>query len=136
MVSEMKRADPNTAAVSICVLAAALVEGALTFIVRHARKSGHFQSPDYENDPQKWKIDKLVVSAASGGSAAILDPSVKARAEAVIRARQRIHAGRMLVDYPSGVPDIRPEEAREARGAAEQVVRAILDWLQKHPSVP
>jgi hypothetical protein len=136
MASEMKGAEANRASISKCVLAAALVEGALTFIVRHARKTGHFRSADYDGDPQKWKIDKLVASAASGESAAILCPSTKARADSLIRSRQRIHAGRMLIDFPSGVPDIRPDEARDAERTAEQVVREILDWLQKHPAAP
>ena len=47
--------------------------------------------------------------------------------------RQRIHAGRMLSDYPGGPPDVRPDEARDAKATAEQVVRAILDWLQRNP---
>ena len=132
-VSEMRLTDPSSAPVSTSVLAAALVEGALTFIVNHARKNGQFQSTEYEKDPQKWKIEKLVASAASGGPSAILDLQVKARAETLIRSRQRIHAGRMLSDYPGGPPDIRPDEARDAKGTAEQVVRAVLDWLQKNP---
>jgi hypothetical protein len=135
-VSELRRTDSNSAPVSALVLAAALVEGGLTFIVNHARKRGYFQSPDYEKDPQKWKIDKLVASAASGGPEAILSLQVKARAESLIGSRQRIHAGRMLSDYPGGPPDIRPDEARDAKATAEQVVRAILDWLQKNPASP
>ncbi|QXX74349.1 hypothetical protein [Methylovirgula sp. HY1] len=135
-IAELRLTDPNSAPVSASVLAAALVEGGLTFIVDHARKRGHFQSPDYEKEPQKWKIEKLVASAASGGPSAILDQQVKARAETLIRSRQRIHAGRMLSDYPGGPPDIRPDEARDAKGTAEQVVRAILDWLHNNPATP
>lgn len=135
-VAELRHTDPNSAPVSSSVLAAALVEGALTFIVNHARKRGLFQSRDYEKDPRNWKIDDLVASAASGGPSAVLDQQVKARAETLIRSRQRIHAGRMLSEYPGGPPDIRPDEARDARATAEQVVRAILDWLQKNPALP
>ena len=103
------------------------------FIVKHARSKGQFQSKDYERDPKTWKIDDLIASAASGGSSAILDLSARARADTLVRTRQRIHAGRMLSDYPGGPPDLRPDEARDAKGTAEQVVRAILDWLQKNP---
>jgi hypothetical protein len=39
----------------------------------------------------------------------------------------------MLSEFPDGVPDIRPEEARDARATAEHVVRHVLDWLQKFP---
>lgn len=132
-VSELKLSNPSSTPVAVAVLAAALVEGALTFIVKHARASGHFQSKDYEKDPRSWKVDDLVTSAASGGPAAILDLQIKARAETLIRNRQRIHAGRMLSDFPGGPPDLRPDEARDAKGAAEQVVRAVLDWLRKNP---
>jgi hypothetical protein len=92
-----------------------------------------FRRSDFDRDPRTWKIDDLVASAASGSDAAILDPQTKARAELLIRNRQRIHAGRMLSDYPAGVPDIRPEEARDAKATAEQLVRCVLDWLQKFP---
>jgi hypothetical protein len=135
-VTEMRLADPSASPVSISVLAAALIEGALTFIVSHARKFGAFQSSDYAKDPRTWKIDGLVASAASGGSSAILNPVLRARADAVIQSRQRIHAGRMLSEFPGGPPDIRPEEARNAKTTAEQVVRAALDWLQLHPPAP
>jgi hypothetical protein len=137
-VAELQQINPNSAPVSASVLAAALVEGALTLIVSHARKRGQFQSKGYEREPHKWRIDDLVASAASGGPSAVLDLQIKARVETLIRSRQRIHAGRMLSEseYPSGPPDIRPEEARDAKGTAEQVVRAILDWLQKNPASP
>ncbi len=135
-VAELRLTDPNTAPVSASILGAALVEGALTFIVKHPRKNGQFQSKDYEKEPRTWKIDDLVASAASGGPSAILDLSAKTRAEILIRSRQRIHAGRMLSDYPAGPPDIRPEEARDAKATAEHVMRAILDWLQKNPTSP
>lgn len=132
-VSELRLSDPSSSPVAVAVLAAALVEGALTFIVKHARAKGQFQSKDYERDARTWKIDDLVASAASGGPGTILDLQAKTRAEMLIRTRQRIHAGRMLSDYPGGPPDLRPDEARDARATAEQVVRAILDWLQRNP---
>ncbi|MCC8955040.1 hypothetical protein H8B02_16810 [Bradyrhizobium sp. Pear77] len=131
--AELRVLDPGLAPVAASVLAAALVEGALTFVMRHARKNGQFLSPDYERDPQTWKIEKLVASAASGGPSAILDLSTKAQAEILIRNRQRIHAGRMLSDYPGGPLDVRPDEARAAKATAELVVRAVLDWLQRIP---
>ena len=132
-VSELRQSNPSSTPVAVALLAAALVEGALTFIVKHARANGQFQSKEYEKDPRSWKIDDLVASAASGGPTAVLDSQSKARAETLIRIRQRIHAGRMLSDYPAGPPDLRPDEARDAKGGAEQVVRAVLDWLQKNP---
>jgi hypothetical protein len=133
-VAELGRTDPNSSPLSALVLAAALVEGALTFIVGHARSFslGVFGSKDFERDSTKWHIDDLVAGAARG-SDPVLDPQSKNRADGLIRTRQRIHVGRMLVEFPQGVPDLRPEEAREAKAVAEQVVRSVVDWLAKYP---
>ncbi len=135
-VAELRKSDPSSSPVTVAVLAAALVEGSLTFVVRHARALdlGLFRSSDYDRDPRTWKIDDLVASAAHGGSEAILDATTKARADSLIRVRQRIHAGRMLSQFPGGVPDLRPEEARDAKATAETVLRSVLDWLNRHPA--
>jgi hypothetical protein len=118
------------------LLAAALVEGCLTFVVRHAREAdlAVFRRNEFEREPRTWKIDDLVASAASGGDGAILDAQARARADHLVRTRQRIHAGRMLTDFPSGPPDLRPEEARDAKATADLVVRAVLEWLHRFPS--
>jgi hypothetical protein len=134
-VAELGRTNPNSSPLSALILAAALVEGALTFTVVRARSFnlGVFGSRDFERDSTKWRIDDLVAGAARGGDDAILDFQAKNRADGLVRTRQRIHAGRMLVEFPQGVPDLRPEEAREAKAVAEQVVRSVVDWLAKHP---
>jgi hypothetical protein len=134
-VAELGRTDPNSSPLSASVLAAALVEGALTFVVKHARSLGisAFASGDFDKEPKSWRIEALVASAARGGPDAILDSHIKTRTDGLIRIRQRIHAGRMLSEFPGGAPDLRPEEAREARAVAEQVVRRILEWLELHP---
>jgi hypothetical protein len=134
-VAELGRTDPNGSPLSALILAAALVEGALTFVVKHAQTLGLgvFGSSDFTRDPKTWRIDDLVASAARGGEAAILDLQTKTRADGLVLSRQRIHAGRMLSEFPKGVPDLRPEEARDAKAVAEQVVRRILDWLEKYP---
>lgn len=134
-VAELRRADPGTSPLSTLVLAAALVEGALTFVVKHAQECGvgTLGSTDFTKDPKTWKIDELVNSAARGGETAILDLQTKNRADGLIRSRNRIHAGRMVSAFPKGLPDLRPEEAREATAVAEQVVRRVLDWLEKYP---
>lgn len=135
-VAELGRTDPNSSPLSALVLAAALVEGALTFIVAHARTLdlGVFGSRDFERDSTKWRIDDLVAGAARGGDAAVFDAQTKNRADGLIRTRQRIHAGRMLVEFRRGAPDLRPEEAREANAVAELVVRSVVDWLARYPS--
>lgn len=133
-VTELRGSDPHSAPVSCVVLSAALVEGALTFAAKYARSAqlGAFQSSNFEGEPRTWKAEKLIESAAMGGSAAIFTPQIKARAEHLNKTRQRVHAGRMLGEYPGGPPDLRPEEGRDAKATAEQVVRAVLDWLAKH----
>ena len=134
-VRELRVCEPQMTPVAACVLAAALVEGALTFLVRHARRLdlAVLRSSTFDRDARTWRIDDLVASAASGGEAAILDSKTRARADMLIRTRQRIHAGRMLSDDPGGLPDLRPEEARDAKATADLVVRAVLDWLEKFP---
>ena len=132
---ELRRSEDNSSPVSALILAAALVEATLTFVVKHARSQnlGVFGSKHFERDPRTWKIDDLVESAARGGDSAILDGKARARADELIRNRQRIHAGRLLTDFPKGIPDLRPEEARDAKASAEQVVRRVLDWLERFP---
>jgi len=122
------------APVSSLVLAAALVEAALTFVVSHARQKNLavFRSANFDGEPRTWRLERLIKSAASGASDAILDEPTRVRAEALATARQRIHAGRMLSDYPNGIPDLKPEEARDGRMTAELVVRRVLTWLENH----
>jgi len=138
IVSELRRSEVQSASVSVCVLATALVEGALTFVVKHARTKqvGPFGSSNFERDPRTWRIDDLVSSATSGGPSSILDPATRSRADGLIQTRQRIHAGRMLSEHPAGVPDLRPEEARDAKQTADLVVRSVLDWLERFPPSP
>ena len=132
--SELRQADPNTCPTTVTVLAAALVEGALTFIVQHARAVGlgPMGSTDFKKSSDKWKLLDLITSATKG-SAPILDESTGARARKLNETRQRIHAGRMLHDYASGPPELRPEAAREAVATAKLVVRSVLDWVRAHP---
>ncbi len=132
---EIRQTSAQTSPTSLVVLAAALVEGALTFVVKHARERNLsvFRSKDFERDPRQWKIDQLIDSAACGGAEAILDEPMRHRAAALVQSRQRIHAGRMLSDNPAGAPDLLPEQARDAITTAELVVRSVLDWLAKFP---
>lgn len=138
MLGELRQAGSQTSSVTITVLSAALVEGALTFVVKHARALGlgPMGSNTFEGPATKWRLEDLVESAGRGKDDAILDNATQQRANTLIRARQRIHAGRMLSEFPEGPPDLRPEEARDALSTAEQVVRRIVDWLQQHPFKP
>lgn len=133
-VSELRVLDAQTSPVAVLTTAAALVEGALTFVVQHARtlNLGVMGSKTFEGSPTSWRIDDLVGGASGGKDAAILNTLTRNRADHLVKARQRIHAGRMLSDFPGGPPDLRPEEARDAKATAELVVRCVLDWLRKY----
>lgn len=136
MVAELRQASTQTAPVTVTTLSAALVEASLTFVVAHAQALGLgvMGSKAFAERPSRWKLEELATSAGYGGEAAILDKSLQTRVSMLISARQRIHAGRMLEDFPSGPPDLQPEKARDALLTAEQVVRSVLDWLGRYPS--
>jgi len=135
-VAEFRQTNPQIMPMSATVQAGAIVEGALTFVVVHARSLnvGVMGSKTFEGKPSTWQIGDLVSGAAAGRDSAILDPPMRQRADMLIQSRQRIHAGRVLSNFPAGPPDLRPEEARDAKMIAEQVVRRVLDWLQQHPA--
>lgn len=137
-LSELRRSEPSVSPLSTIVLSSALVEGALTFVVRYARSIGSasMASRDFDRPPNTWKLEDLLNSAAAGRDSPIIDTKIRDRAQGIVRTRQRIHAGRMLVEFPSGVPDLRPEEAREAKAVAEIVVRSICDWLERNKQHP
>jgi hypothetical protein len=45
--------------------------------------------------------------------------------------RQRIHVGSIIEAVPScPVPDLRPEQARDAAQTVDILVRRIIDWLR------
>jgi hypothetical protein len=54
-VSELRQASPCSTPVTVAVLAAALVEGTLTFVVKHARANGQFQSKEYDKDRERGR---------------------------------------------------------------------------------
>jgi hypothetical protein len=133
---ELQRANPSTSSITICVLAAALSEGALTFVVKRARDtgSGTLASKTFNESPTRWSFDELLSSASKGGPNAILDPKARDRADRLCQTRQWIHPGRLLADNPSGpLPGVRPEEAREALESVNLIVRRVLDWIESHP---
>jgi hypothetical protein len=138
LVAAYKQASRQTSSVTVTVLAAALVEGTLSFLVKHARTLNVpvFCSSDFDGDARNWKIEKLITSAASGGDAAILDQPTRHRAEGLVQTRQRIHAGRMLSEFPTGPIDLKPEQARDAETTAELVVGHVIEWLRRYPAPP
>jgi hypothetical protein len=119
------------------VLAAALAEAALTFVVGRAQtlNLATLNSKTFAESPTQWKFDDLLKSAAAGGPDAIFDQGTRDRADRLNTVRQRIHAGRLIALTPTGpIPDIRPEEPREAVETLDAILRRILDWLDAHPA--
>lgn len=107
----------QTPAVSVTVPTAALGEGSLAFVVKHA-KSLNLEptgSKTFDGPATNWGIGDLVTSVATGRDVAILDTLTRQRAEGLIMTRQRIHAGRMFSDFPGGPSDLKPEEATDAK---------------------
>lgn len=140
-VKEFQLADAELQPTTVTVLAAALCEGALTFIVNHAEKTGLAMPGLPPTDPQQWKFDKLIEAAKRGPHPIFTgdkgDAFIAERALQLNFLRQRIHAGRIIKERTKiPRPDIRPEEARAAKETVDQVLRKILDWLDKHPVQP
>jgi hypothetical protein len=129
--NELSRTDPALSPMSACVLAGALVEGALVMIMKRARELGKMQSPTYAKSPHTWKLEDMIASATGGG---IIDAKLKDAAERLVAMRNRIHVGSLLDDKSGLKPEARPEEAREAKQTLEGVLRSILVWLEANPA--
>lgn len=133
---ELAIASANNSPLTMCVLSASLAEGALTFVVRRAQELhlGTMASTTFTGPPSRWRFEDLLASAAKGGSDAIFDEDLRRRADRLNSLRQRIHPGRLLDQNPTGpIPDLRPEEAREAVETLDKILRRVLDWIEQHP---
>lgn len=132
---ELRLADPRQP-MTVCVLAASLAEGALTFLVARARalNLGPMGGRTFEGPSTRWRFDDLLAGAAAGGTNAVVDEDTRRRAKHLNDVRQRIHPGRLLDENPTGpIPDLRPEESREALITLDRILRSVLDWLAAHP---
>lgn len=128
--TELERADPSLQPTTVTVLAAALAEAALAFVVPSAKQAGLMRR--IEAKPTTWRFSDLVKGAKSSDPAvrAILDERTAQRALDLNEDRQRIHAGFLIDRYEAGpIPDLKPEQAKDAIVAVETMVRAVLDWL-------
>lgn len=127
-LAELQRCRAATEPLTICVLSAALAEGALALVVQVGQERGTMRKLDAS--PRNWKFNALI-SAARTGNPPIFDDALGRDALRLNELRQRIHAGALLEAYPSGpLPDLRPEEAEQSLAAAKRIVRTILDWLE------
>jgi hypothetical protein len=135
--SELRTMNQAHQVTAICVTAASLAEGALAFVAPHGRTVGIFGRLDM-SAPKSWGFADLVKGACSGPNEVwILDTALRDQGVRLNVLRQRIHAGFLLGEYATGIaiPDIKPEQAREAVQTCEAIVRRIVEWLEKHPPV-
>lgn len=134
--NELRLLDASLQPVATTVLAASLAEAALSFVVPRAQGAGLMKGID-SSKPRTWRFVDLVKGAKSGDPnvRAILDEKSAQRALSLNEARQRIHAGFLIDTAPTGpIPDLRPDEARDALQATDQVVRRVVDWLRESPT--
>jgi hypothetical protein len=129
-VAELKASSVLPAAHG--VLSWALCEAALIITLDAAERGG--LSTGFTGERRRWAADRLV--AAKVVDDRLLPVPV---AEAALRLngiRQRIHVGRILDDPGKySHSDTRPEEVREAIATVDKTVRAVLDWIERHPQV-
>jgi hypothetical protein len=128
---ELRTLDTSLQPVAVTVLSAALAEAALSFVVPRARAQGLMKVLDL-SEPRSWKFVDLIKGAKSSdpNTLAILDERAAQRCLHLNDARQRIHAG-FLIDspQPGPIPDLKPEQARDALQTTDVLVRKILEWL-------
>ncbi len=129
--AELRSLDDVRHPTATIVLAAAMAEGALSFVVPLAKSKGLMGRIDADK-PRRWYLDDLVGGAKSGKPdvpSMVGDP-MQARVLHLHKLRQRIHVGALIEQTPQGpIPDIRPEEARDARHTLDLLLREILVWL-------
>lgn len=129
---ELRLLDTSLQPVAITVLAAALAEAALSFVVPRAQAAGLMKSVDLSK-PRGWRFVDLIKGAKSGDPNvhAILDERSGQRCLDLNEARQRIHAGFLIDTVQTGpIPDLKPEQARDALQTTDILVRKVIEWLQ------
>lgn len=128
---ELRLLDTSLQPVAVTVLAAALCEAALSFIVPRAQANGLMKSIDLSK-PRGWRFVDLVKGAKSSDPSvrAILDERTAQRCLDLNDGRQRIHAGFLIDAAQTGpIPDLKPEQARDALHTTDLLVRKVIDWL-------
>ena len=135
---ELRLLDTSLQPVAATVLAAALSEAALSFVVPRAQGAGLMKSVDMTK-PRGWRFVDLIKGAKSGDPSvrAILDERSAQRCRDLNDARQRIHAGFLIDTVQTGpIPDLKPEQARDAIQTTDILVRKVIEWLDGEKSRP
>lgn len=130
---ELRLADISLQPVSVLVHSAALAEATLSFVVPRAQSAGLMKRID-ATKARQWRFVDLIQGAKSGDPnlRAILDERTAQRCLDLNETRQRIHAGYLIDTTPTGpVPDLKPEQARDALHTLELLVRKVIEWLDE-----
>lgn len=137
-VREATTLNPLEAPTAVLVLSAALGEGALSFLVRYARKATNgaaFGSNTFdEGQPKKnWSLEALA-KAAKHDTAQVIDQLLMEQCIRLNEDRQRIHGARYIdtaVD-PTKIAT-KDHEAEAALQTVKRLVSKIVEWIAAHP---
>jgi hypothetical protein len=131
MVAEWQDLDDRRNPASVLVLSGSLCEGALAFFAASDIHTGLTMTQKLPSDPRQWKLEALIGAGATGQRALLIDP-LRQRLIELNERRKIIHPGSFieLVQPVRKVPEIRPEQAIEARNVVKLLLRTIIDWLE------
>lgn len=137
MVAEWKDLDDRRNSVSVLTLSASLCEGALAFFAASGIHSGLTMTQKLPSDPRQWKLEALISAASTGGTTALLVDPLRQRLVELNERRKALHPGSFIqLSIPlQKVPEIRPEQAVEARSVVHLLLRTIVDWLARNITV-
>jgi hypothetical protein len=128
---ELRGLDPSLQPAAIIDHAASLAEAALCFVVPRAQAAGLMRNVD-ASKPRQWRFIDLIKGSKSGDKSVrpILDERTAQRGLDLNEAKQRRHAGFLIDTAPTGpIPDLKPEQARDALLTTDLIVRRVIDWL-------
>lgn len=128
VASELDCADSQQSPVSVVVLSAALCEAALTVVIGRSKEL-ELAMRRLPERVEQWQLSQLIEWAKSG-SDPIIQGDLGAKCKKLNEWRQRIHVARYLEATPAQV-SCRTDEARQAKNILAELVRAVLEWLDR-----
>lgn len=129
--SELRTLSDTQQPTATIVVAAAMAEAALSFVLRPAQSAGLMSRTDVTK-PRSWRFEEMANGTKSGKQdvRSMLSDRARARCLELNELRQRIHVGFLVSSNAGPIPDVRPEQAREARQTLDMMLRDILEWLE------
>lgn len=110
-----------------CVLAGALLEGALVAIAEPSKQARMWRHKFLDDDPRKWQLGDLIKQAEASGTFTANEAS---HARTLAELRNRIHAGRFGVSGPEPFrpPRTNIHEAQISKLHLELLLDRLLLW--------